>query len=172
MDDFFGEIKRYYYYIPYVLITIYMVYKYNINYETDQVSLDYWLIRGNFIPLISNTSFFYARYKHINVKLNIRDFTITRIGEEAFENKLLKNGLQNALIYTLFTHILLVVLFFNRVSNFYVVILNSAINFIVFFLFECLYINIVLNKKNTALVLIPVFLNLFIHYFIVLPYLY
>lgn len=172
MDNFFSKIRGYYYYIPYILITFYMIYKYYINYNTEQVSLDYWLVRGNFIPLVSNTAFFYARYKYINIKLDIRDFTITRIGEDAFENSLLKVGLLNALLYTFFTHLLLVILFYYCVENFYTILLNGAINFIIFFLFECLYVNIILNRKNSALALLPVLLNLVIHYFIVLPYIY
>jgi len=133
----------------------------------NDVDLSGILTSSNFITLIINNIYIYFIYSRCkNVKC-IYDKIITRIGQSKFINSYVLNFLLDIVVFFILVALPHYLKFGLYSEYLYLFLITVLIYFITFIIFEVISMFIFILPKANYLIVIPVLLNVIIHYFVI-----
>ena len=140
------------------------------DFHSSGTTLDSWLIHGNFITMFVNNAFFIFCLNRVKIFQNIKEPCSLRLDKDKLVNNLFIVGIINVIIYTILCYIIISVYQFNLIQNTSILIKYIFISIIMFFIYEVLYIIVILDKKRFYLLFFPFIINLVFHYIFVIRF--
>lgn len=137
------------------------------DYIFSKVSLEHWLIYGNFITTFVNNAFFTFSIYRVKIFQNVIDICAIRLDKDKLANQLFKVGILNILIYFILCYTLISICQFGLIQDIRMLLLYVFITIILFAIYELIYIIVIINKK-TCLLFFPFICNLIFHYIVIL----
>lgn len=167
VELYFKQLKSKWFLLFVVSILAMQVFYYQ-DYSSSGVSLESWIIYGNFVTTFVNNAFFIFCISRIKVFQSIKDMCIIRNSNDQWVNTLIKIGMIEDIIYIIACHMFTIFLHFSSIENIFGLFVYITITAILFMIYEMIYIIVILKKSNFYLLVIPFILNLGIHYLLVL----
>lgn len=132
--------------------------------KDSKIDLTSTLISANYICLILNNFYIYCMYSRCKKTKNMYDKTITRIGQKKFFNTYVLNFILDIIVF--FIIVTLPILIKHGINSDYIYILITylALNFINFFIQECISMLIFMTPKGNGFISIPILMNFGFHY--------
>lgn len=158
-----------YVYIPYCFCVVYMLYRYTVIRRYDDIPLDRWMIRGNYVPLLCSNAYFYVRYKKMAFYYRMKNLCLIRLGRKEYEDTMLRNSFLSTCGYIFVSYILAMLLYASSIEHVVPLVIFIAIHFVLFLMYECIFIYTIMKDKKMILMLLPVLLNLVIQFAVIQP---
>lgn len=163
VELYFKQLKSKWF-LLFIVITVFMNYYFFINSLTGDTTLENWIVFGNFITIFVNNSFIVYSLNRVKLFQNIYDLCLLRINKDKYTNKLILIGLINLSIYFIVVYCLIIILRFHFIYNYILLIKYLFFTFMLFFIYEIIYIIVIMDKKKYFLLFIPFITNLAYHF--------
>lgn len=155
-------------YILYILISMCIISFCMMNTE-NYIQAIAW---SHFPTLILNNLFLIKEYFRVNEKNNIINTIVPRTGYKRFMKIAYQENITNAILYSLYIHIVLFILYSTIPQGYEIKIITFIfVNSLVFIFEELLLTLQYFNKKNMLYLIITILINMSFHYLIIMKYL-
>lgn len=127
---------------------------------------------SHFPTLILNNIFLIREYFRVNEKNNIINSIVPRTGYKRFMKMVYKENVRNALLYAIYIHIVLFILYPVIPQGYEMKIISFIfINSLVYIFEELLLTLQYFNKRNILYLVVVILINMIFHYLIIMKYL-
>jgi len=155
-------------YIFYILISMCIISFCMTNTE-NYIQAIAW---SHFPTLILNNIFLIKEYFRVNEKNNIINMIVPRTRYNRFMKIANKENVRNAILYSIYIHISLFILYSNIPQGYEIKIITFIFVNTLVFIFEDLLLTLqYFNRKNILYLIIVILINMSFHYLIVIKYL-